>query len=933
MTTQFSRALPRNGFCARFSHPVLLALPAALSAGLAHPAAAQTVISTNHYSVLNLGNYGAGPLGITAGTTIAPATGTAIEGLSGSWSLDNAGDIQAPGIGIDLSAGAIDNAASGVISASTYGIFITGPGSVDNAGLISSSAIGVSLGDGGALTNTGTVSGQHIGVYTAGAAASIANAGLISAATGDAVSLYGGGVLANAASGRLTGGYSGVYANGHDSAISNAGLISGTHFGAYLTGTGLVNNSGVITGGLSGVVETGSGTLINTGTLIGTTKFGARLAAGSELDNSGVISGGVDGVTLGAGGSLTNEAGGLIEGADIGVRAGANATLHNAGTILDSFTAGMVLSSGDVLTNTGSIAGVTGILVTGSGASILDTGVIASSVDGGDAIAFQGDDSLTLGTGAILSGAIDGGDSASDILLTGTGTLASAVRNFGAGSALAITEGADWTASGNWTIAQVDNAGTFQPGIIGTPLDLTGSFVQTSTGVTRVLVSPTQTTEFSITGAAVLAGSLVYVLAPGAYAPGSEAFLTASGGITGAFSSVTTQSTPSVQPAPASQPPVVAEAQQAEAAQATAAPAVAAQAAQIAATPVVQPTGQSALGVVADGDVLGLSINRAFTVAPSDDTLYSATAQAAALSTTEVAGALLAHARGQNTGCAMPAPGQARNIATALAGGICAAGGWVEVSGGALRADGFSATHSGVLAGIGHDFAGGARLGFALGDDGTDLNDNTGGRSTLDTLRLGLYGAAPLGGFTLAGDVMEGFARTTTQRETGAGLARATANGTIFSAMLDVSRIYPVGAAMLTPSAGLAIASLNLGRFSETARNAAFAVTARAGGTLAQPYLRLALARDVVTATGLTVAPSLALGLSYGARMPDAQSLTAADGTAFSASAAHLTAAAGQFAAGLSAGRGNWSASLRGTAQISGNWSAAGVEAAVEVKF
>jgi hypothetical protein len=90
----------------------LLALPAAVSVGvvLAGQAAAQSVIASNQDATVMLGNYtSGGPVRITAGTTISPATGPGVVGAAGHfWSLSNAGTIDtSTGDGVVLAGGTL----------------------------------------------------------------------------------------------------------------------------------------------------------------------------------------------------------------------------------------------------------------------------------------------------------------------------------------------------------------------------------------------------------------------------------------------------------------------------------------------------------------------------------------------------------------------------------------------------------------------------------------------------------------------------------------------------------------------------------------------------------------------------------------------------------------------------------------------------------
>ncbi len=151
-----------------------------------------------------------------------------------------------------------------------------------------------------------------------------------------------------------------------------------------------------------------------------------------------------------------------------------------------------------------------------------------------------GTNNLTLATGAVLTGTIDGGGSDSTVNLVGRGALSNTIANFGAGSEVNIEQNADWTATGHWTVATVTNSGTFQAGTLNPdpPLYLNGNFVQTTTGTLQVVVTPTLSTQFLVSGTAQLAGGLKYIFTPGTYAPHTYNFLTASGGITGSFATI-----------------------------------------------------------------------------------------------------------------------------------------------------------------------------------------------------------------------------------------------------------------------------------------------------------------------------------------------------------------------------------------------------------
>ena len=232
-------------------------------------------------------------------------------------------------------------------------------------------------------------------------------------------------------------------------------------------------------------------------------------------------------------------------------------------------------------------------------------------------------------------------------MLTGAGTLASDVVGFGPGSGLSVAPGAEWVASGSWTVASVVNAGTLQPGLVGAPLNLTGSFTQLSTGVLRVVVTPAGVSQFNVSGAVQLGGKLVYVLAPDVFAPVSEGFLSLNGHVTGSFAQVTAQG-----PAGTGQnePPM-------------------------------------AVALASAASKAEVVVNQNFTLGPEDDGLFANANQVSALNAQREGDVVPGHALAGSAG-PCPAAGVMANgggtpagIAGALAGAFCGAGGWLETSG------------------------------------------------------------------------------------------------------------------------------------------------------------------------------------------------------------------------------------------------------------
>ena len=108
-------------------------------------------------------------------------------------------------------------------------------------------------------------------------------------------------------------------------------------------------------------------------------------------------------------------------------------------------------------------------------------------------------------------------------------------------SSSALTVNAGGSIGGNGTIALTTiNGGTLSPGnSIGT-LTIQGNLVLTSAAAYIVEVSPTQADRTNVTGTATLAGTVQAVFAPGSYIARTYTILSAAGGRSGTFGSLTT---------------------------------------------------------------------------------------------------------------------------------------------------------------------------------------------------------------------------------------------------------------------------------------------------------------------------------------------------------------------------------------------------------
>jgi len=467
-------------------------------------------------------------------------------------------------------------------------------GVIDNAGTIysynaagstdSSDGIDAQSNTGVAITNesTGVIEGARHGITggntdvttTGSYTMSVSNAGVIQGDDGSGINIDG--------------------FNGKEIVtINNSGTIIGngvTRDGDGVDVDGLVNltNSGTIVSehaddDTSEGVTVGGGTIVNSGTIAGYnaatnadgtantgTGRGITLAgldkdpttdaaipiegiyASTTVDNSGLIYGQDGGAiaNTGAANSFTltiiNEATGTLEsgGSAAVVSTGANAsTVIDYGTIKtdgsgDAINLGSGNSAVEIL---GANASVTGNIDGGTGTSTLTIapGAGNSFTYGGVISDFS---SLTVDAGTvILNGNSSGFTGATDIA-GGTLEVGDAADSGAAlGGNVAVATGG--TLRGHGSIdGNVTNAGTVFPGgSIGT-LTVNGNYTQLPTGTLNIEVSGTGNDELIVTGKATLAGGLSIQVDPGYVIGTKVTILSAAGGVTGSFSSVSSSS-------------------------------------------------------------------------------------------------------------------------------------------------------------------------------------------------------------------------------------------------------------------------------------------------------------------------------------------------------------------------------------------------------
>jgi outer membrane autotransporter protein len=335
---------------------------------------------------------------------------------------------------------------------------------------------------------------------------------------------------------------SGIGSDGRGN-VANRGLIRGDIDGA--AGSGSTNGDG------DGVDIDGIGSITNFGTIMGT---GAK-GVGSDTRPNGS-----DGIAMG-GGTITNYAGALISGA-------------NNGILIDDSSAGNALGA-TTLTNAGTIQGLSGFGIRFIGThadSITNSGIITATGSNAAIDMGGGNDTLSLAAGSAITGLIDGGAGTDTVNLGGNGMLSN-IANF---EILALNSGT-WTLTGTqtYTTASIASGGTLaNNGTLNGALTVAaGGRVQGAGTISNLtvngIVAPGNSigtmnvgsitlasgssyqVEINAAGAAdritatdtatIQSGATVSVLPEaGSYgATTSYTILSATGGVTGTFSSVT----------------------------------------------------------------------------------------------------------------------------------------------------------------------------------------------------------------------------------------------------------------------------------------------------------------------------------------------------------------------------------------------------------
>ncbi|MEG3083745.1 autotransporter domain-containing protein [Sphingomonas sp. PB2P12] len=447
--------------------------------------------------------------------TVAGAAGVGFIGNSVT-NLGTVSNRNANGRAIDLSTTGlinlnIGNEAGALIESANDAIRIAGNPrganvSIRNSGTIRSTNGGQAIdfdaiANGSSIeiinTSTGIIQSFGQDAIRPGQGAIVTNAGLIFS-DGPANNSYDGidwqarsGVVNNQASGTISGLRHGITSDATVT-INNAGTILGRNgSGVGSDGTGAVVNGGTITGRWDGVAINGDGDGVDIDFIGSVTNSGTIQGLSANGVDSGGRANSAEGIAMG-GGTIVNTANATIFGAGTGILINHDT---NAGGVADGAT---------TIGNAGTIRGGAGRAITFVGAfndTITNSGTItggsAGAIDMGD-----GNDTLNILSGSIITGTVVGGAGIDRVNLGGNGGSFGATTGF---EALAVNTGS-WTLTAPSTYANGTTiAGTAS--LIGDATTLTGGIANAGTLVFDQRLDGTAALALTGTGQLVKIGS------------------------------------------------------------------------------------------------------------------------------------------------------------------------------------------------------------------------------------------------------------------------------------------------------------------------------------------------------------------------------------------------------------------------------------------
>ena len=252
------------------------------------------------------------------------------------------------------------------------------------------------------ITNRGAISAQDNGIVLAGDGI-LTNSGTIQTASMSSadyvVEIDGNGKIYN--TGSIFGPSSNAVKLGSGIVRNSGSIINILGYGILL-GTGMIENSGHVLGDVS----LGAGSIVNTGHF-DSEAGGLVLNSGSVINSGFIQSQSAIAVTLGDNSRFMSSISGFVSGRSGGVRGGNNVSVANAGVLYGGNQAAVSLGDNGVVSNSGTIGGITAITL-GTNGHIVNTGLIIAEYD-----------AVTLQSGVLVNhGTVQGG-----IIIVAGGTL------------------------------------------------------------------------------------------------------------------------------------------------------------------------------------------------------------------------------------------------------------------------------------------------------------------------------------------------------------------------------------------------------------------------------------------------------------------------------------------------------------------------------
>ncbi|MER9437607.1 autotransporter domain-containing protein [Mesorhizobium sp. M0618] len=518
---------------------------------LVYSLGSDTDVTTGKVSGTNGGisaiNQGAtAALSITANGDVTGGTGDGINAVNGGQQLDVVNTILNGTVtfsGPAVPAGSdLNVTAYGKVTGGRYGIFASNDGSGATSIIATTAAVAGSSEDGIYATNGTTatdltvsaaeVSGKGgIAVTNNGTGfTSVTATGSVIGASNNGIDAYTGGAGLTVSAAAVNGGFAGISAQNNGTgatSVTATGTVTGTAdngIDAYTTGTGLTVNAVAVTGGTNGIRAYNSGngatgvTATGTVTGIGTDgiyAFNAATATGGLTIDVTAVNGHENGINADnrGTGATTITATGMVEGGDAAIKA-----VSSAGQAITITTSGLVR-------NNAQASAALAIDASGGPVAFNNNGTLIGTIKLGAAVGnvvTNGGNWATAGGSNAFSG----------------GTLVNNIGNNIYAANLGATVAVTTTFNG---LAIFTNKGqlSMMNNVAGDITEQTGGNAAFAAGsVLAIDVSGASADKFTTTGTADITDAILEVRV-GGLAIGTYTVLTANGGLTGTFNSVT----------------------------------------------------------------------------------------------------------------------------------------------------------------------------------------------------------------------------------------------------------------------------------------------------------------------------------------------------------------------------------------------------------